>query len=375
MSLGKRDGLYVYIEFKCENCNNKTDPSSSPRVPNSHRREVNVRLQVGGHLAGITQGGIAKLFGAINLPPSVKEEHFTATETYLAPSILKAQEQSMQKAVEITVSDAGEKGEFAYIDWRYKRYLCLWQTCRSNNIEEKKIIMLDFIHSNHRKKTMKNLQECILPVIDTRNRRLCETFANSSTSLPIVEQRGIVSNDYIDSEQASFEETAGIVSNTDNRHMICVTFRSLVLGLLFTILLSTLNQYFLFKSNSYSFPIILVLLISYPMGKFMAFSLRKKPIQIWRWSIELNPGQFSIKEHALIFIIAFVANLPTSALDTIVIKQIYYQSKTNFSLGLFLLISAQVMGYGMAVFWSGRAGPNSKFLSIPGFVIYMYPQY
>ncbi|CAF1592804.1 unnamed protein product, partial [Didymodactylos carnosus] len=40
-----------------------------------------------------------------------------------------------------------------------------------------------------------------------------------------------VKSNYIDSEQASYEEIAGIVSNKDNQEMPCLTFRSAVIGI------------------------------------------------------------------------------------------------------------------------------------------------
>ena len=52
--------------------------------------------------------------------------------------------------------------------------------------------------------------------------------------------------------------------------------------------------------NIFVIPPALVLLMAYPMGVFMASVLPKSTI----YGIDLNPGPFTVKEHALIYIIA-----------------------------------------------------------------------
>ncbi|CAF1331766.1 unnamed protein product, partial [Didymodactylos carnosus] len=157
-----------------------------------------------------------------------------------------------------------------------------------------------------------------------------------------------IKHNYIDAEQASFEEIAGIVSNNDDPSILSVTFRSCFMGGLFTIFLSVINQYFHYRTISYVFPSILLLLFSYPLGKLMAWCLPRKEFNIWRWSFSLNPCQFSMKEHALIFVMSSVAAQNIYSIDIIVIKNIKYNEETSFGLGLFFVISTQVMGYGMA---------------------------
>ncbi|CAF1161912.1 unnamed protein product [Didymodactylos carnosus] len=152
-----------------------------------------------------------------------------------------------------------------------------------------------------------------------------------------------VVNEYIDSAQASYEETGGIVSNKDDPDTLCVTFRSLFLGLSFNLLLATLNQYFIFKTVTYTFHYVLVLLLAYPMGKTMELCLPRKTLG----SFSLNPGPFTIKEHALIFLMAYVASINVSAIDVVAIEY-RINPRSNFVEGLFLVISSQVLGYGMA---------------------------
>ncbi|CAF1612894.1 unnamed protein product, partial [Didymodactylos carnosus] len=87
----------------------------------------------------------------------------------------------------------------------------------------------------------------------------------SLITLADTEHRVSVVNNYIDADQTTYEEAAGIISNKDNYGILCVTFRSLTLGLLFTILFSLVNQYFYYRTLDYSSSLPLVLLLIYPL--------------------------------------------------------------------------------------------------------------
>ncbi|CAF1285171.1 unnamed protein product [Didymodactylos carnosus] len=149
-------------------------------------------------------------------------------------------------------------------------------------------------------------------------------------------------DDYTDADQASFEETASIVSNKDQFEMKCSTFRSWTIGILFTVLISTVNQYFYYQTQSYAFSYYLVFLLAYPIGKFLAWCLPTKAIPIWKWKFSLNPCLFTIKEHALIVFMSLTASGTVDEIDIIVMQQTWFHTKTNFALGLFLALSVQI---------------------------------
>lgn len=103
-------------------------------------------------------------------------------------------------------------------------------------------------------------------------------------------------------EQSPYEEVASNVSNHDDPSMPCFTFRSLVLGLLFTCILSFVNQFFAFRTSPLSIGMIVTQLLAYPLGKLLEkilptriFSLPGK-----RCEFSFNPGPFTIKEHCII---------------------------------------------------------------------------
>ncbi|CAF1386252.1 unnamed protein product [Didymodactylos carnosus] len=156
-------------------------------------------------------------------------------------------------------------------------------------------------------------------------------------------------SDFIDADQSSYEEIYGIVSNKDDYSMPCLTFRSWLLGILFTVLISILNQYLYYRTRSYSFSPLLALILTYPLGRFLAWTLPTKQIYIRKWFMfSLNPGQFTIKEHAVVFIMALIAADNVHTIDIIVAVQIVHSQQIKWLFGLFLVLSSQMMGCGMA---------------------------
>ncbi|CAF1001185.1 unnamed protein product [Didymodactylos carnosus] len=182
--------------------------------------------------------------------------------------------------------------------------------------------------------------EMELPSIKNKRR-----FVSVDFNIP---NRNVLFDDFIDAEQSSFEEIGGIVSNKDDSTLSCLTVRSWTIGILFTVLMAGLSQYLSFKTTYY-FPTYLVLLLSHPIGNFLAWCSPKKKFRIPFFGIHsLNPGKFTIKEHAVIFSMAVTAQIDISAIETIASRQVYDSVKTGFGIGLMFVLSSQILGYGMA---------------------------
>ena len=98
----------------------------------------------------------------------------------------------------------------------------------------------------------------------------------------------------------SDEEVAAHVSNTDDPTISVLTFRSWFLGLLFTCLLSFVNQFFWYRTSPLFVGTLVAQLLTYPLGKLMAKLLPTRKFRIFRWTFTLNPGPFTIKEHCII---------------------------------------------------------------------------
>ena len=97
---------------------------------------------------------------------------------------------------------------------------------------------------------------------------------------------------------------SAIVPSTDDPSTPSLSFRVLILGTLWNVLLASANSIFMFRTNSFAIPSTVATLLSYPMGIMMARTLPTRSYQWGPYSFSLNPGAFSIKEHVLISIIA-----------------------------------------------------------------------
>ncbi|KAG0064924.1 hypothetical protein BGZ93_003483, partial [Podila epicladia] len=98
-------------------------------------------------------------------------------------------------------------------------------------------------------------------------------------------------------DNSPIEEVRVTVPNTDDPSIPCNTFRMWFLGLLFTAIISFVNQFFYLRQTTISIGYSVVALVSLPLGHFMAKVLPTRDFSIGRWSFSLNPGPFSIKEH------------------------------------------------------------------------------
>lgn len=75
-----------------------------------------------------------------------------------------------------------------------------------------------------------------------------------------------------------------------------MTLRTWVLGLVWTVIISGVNQFLFFRYPSVPIVGIVAQLVSYPLGSLWASYMPRKRL----FGVSLNPGPFSIKEHVLI---------------------------------------------------------------------------
>ncbi|KAF9012689.1 oligopeptide transporter [Cyathus striatus] len=152
-------------------------------------------------------------------------------------------------------------------------------------------------------------------------------------------------------------------------------FVGLILCMTSRFLDSALNVFFNFRSPAPTVVPLALLLVSYPFGKFLAFTL---PITTYRiplpyispslvpttpltlarilrpltypHSIEFsfNPGPWNIKEHVLVYIMANVAVGNPYALNAIVVSEVYYNIRLGYWFALVLVLATQLTGFGLA---------------------------
>lgn len=131
------------------------------------------------------------------------------------------------------------------------------------------------------------------------------------------------------------------------------TLRMWVLGIVFTILGSGINQFFSLRYPSVHIVALVAELLAYPLGVFLAKTLPLSTISLGRLgSFTINPDRkFNIKEHALIVIMSNVS-FGFATADATNIIQAASKSFYNFQLkpGFYVMIvlCAQLLGFGVA---------------------------
>ncbi|KAI8869385.1 oligopeptide transporter 7-like protein [Ramicandelaber brevisporus] len=164
-------------------------------------------------------------------------------------------------------------------------------------------------------------------------------------------------------EDSPYFEVRAAVSNKDDRDMPSMTFRVIVAGLLFTCILSFVNQMLWFRNTPILISILVVQILSYPFCKLMEWVLPRAQFSTFGWKWSFNPGPFTIKEHVLISIFANAGTGTVYAIDVVVIKRMFYHADLGFGKSLALCLTSQMIGYGLA-------GMARQFLVYPAAMIW-----
>lgn len=164
-------------------------------------------------------------------------------------------------------------------------------------------------------------------------------------------------------DDSPYEIVKHSVSNKDDSSMYSLTFRVWVLGVLFTGVLSFVNQFFFYRQNQLSLGGSVVQLLAFPAGYLMSRILPARKFHTFGWTWSMNPGPFNIKEHVLISIFATASSGSPYAIDVVTIKKIWYKSDLGFVASLLFILTSQLMGYSFA-------GLTRQFLVYPAAMIW-----
>ncbi|KAJ3825307.1 OPT oligopeptide transporter [Lentinula raphanica] len=148
-----------------------------------------------------------------------------------------------------------------------------------------------------------------------------------------------VDSDFAFEDESPYPEVRSAVSNTDDPFMPVSTLRAWVLGMIWSIVVPGMNQFFFFRYPSVEVTGIVAQLITYPIGRAAAAYLPR-----WNlFGVELNPGPFTIKEHVLIT--ATVGQTSAYGTDIIAVQRFFYSQNYSFLYQWFLTISTQLIGF------------------------------
>lgn len=119
---------------------------------------------------------------------------------------------------------------------------------------------------------------------------------------------------------------------------------NLIVGIGLSAFGSALATIFLFKPQSVSVSIIFLTVLSYVAGNAMSIIIPKTGL-VGRW---FNPQPFNSKEHLAIVVMAGSASGAAYATEVLATQKLYYNVVPNAVVAILLLLSSQLLGYGMA---------------------------
>ncbi|KAJ5762703.1 Sexual differentiation process protein isp4 [Penicillium manginii] len=143
------------------------------------------------------------------------------------------------------------------------------------------------------------------------------------------------------------------------------TIRAWVIGLLFATIGSSLNMLFSMRQPYIVIPSYIAQVVAYPVGKAWEKFMPAKKFKFFGIDCNLNPGVFSKKEHTLVVIMANATfgGGAAYATDVLLAQRAFYGQKFGWAFEIFMCISTQMLGFGMAGFFT-------KFLVQPAAMIW-----
>ncbi|XP_014502634.1 oligopeptide transporter 1 isoform X1 [Vigna radiata var. radiata] len=151
-------------------------------------------------------------------------------------------------------------------------------------------------------------------------------------------------------DDSPIEQVRLTVPITDDPTQPVLTFRTWTLGIASCVVLAFINQFFGYRTTPLYVSSVSAQIISLPLGKFMARTLPTKAyvFPFTKWSFSLNPGPFTLKEHALITIFASAGSSGVYAINIITIVKAFYHRSIHPIAAFLLALSTQMLGYGWA---------------------------
>ncbi|KAI0367875.1 small oligopeptide transporter [Pilatotrama ljubarskyi] len=142
-------------------------------------------------------------------------------------------------------------------------------------------------------------------------------------------------------DDSPYPEVRSAVANTDDPDMPVSTCRAWTIGLIWSIIIPGMNQFFFFRYPSVTVSGIVAQLLSFPVGRLWARFMPNVKV----FGVSINPGPFTVKEHVLITIMATVGYQSAYATDIIAVQRVYYNQIYNFGYQWMLVMSTQLIGF------------------------------
>ncbi|KAF4614385.1 hypothetical protein G7Y89_g15352 [Cudoniella acicularis] len=121
------------------------------------------------------------------------------------------------------------------------------------------------------------------------------------------------------------------------------TFRAFFLGIGLAVFASVLQEIYYFKPQAIYISIVFMTVVGYAIGEAMSLIPRYGPILKF-----INPFPFNSKEHGFIVIMASAAATNAVSTEILAAQKLYYNQDPNAGAAIFLVISSQLLGFGIA---------------------------
>ncbi|KAL6301879.1 OPT oligopeptide transporter [Sparassis latifolia] len=142
-------------------------------------------------------------------------------------------------------------------------------------------------------------------------------------------------------DDSPYPEVRSAVANTDDPDMPVGTFRAWCIGIVWSVIIPGMNQFFFFRYPSVTVTGIVAQLLSFPLCVLWARIVPRVKI----FGVSINPGPFCVKEHVLITIMATVGYSSAYATDIIAVQRVYYNQIYNFGYQWMVVMSTQLIGF------------------------------
>ncbi|KAI3325907.1 OPT oligopeptide transporter protein-domain-containing protein [Xylariaceae sp. AK1471] len=145
-------------------------------------------------------------------------------------------------------------------------------------------------------------------------------------------------------------EVRRVVSLHDDTSLPTLTFRYFVLAILFVIPGAFLSQINTFRTTYAPYSVFFVQIASNYVGLWLARVLpnRQIGIPLTKWSFNMNPGPWSVKEHVLVTITAASGATGNLATTPIAVGELYFNERLHPAAAIFFMWSIDATGYAFA---------------------------
>ncbi|CAF0967771.1 unnamed protein product [Adineta steineri] len=161
-----------------------------------------------------------------------------------------------------------------------------------------------------------------------------------------------------DNQQSPYEEVAINVPNHDDPTVLCLTFRSVFIGIILIFVKAITDQLFALRTLPLSLDIGIIILLSFMIGKFLEKILPEK-----LFNMTVNPKPFSVKEHTLAVIMAMSVDGNNSLIQAIAVQRVYYNYYLHHFNAIIFMITFQLFALSIA-------GILKRYLVWPGAMIW-----